>query len=151
MPVNLIPPPIYGAVTFIVMWLLHTRYPLTSTSAEWPVLVGWIIVVLGLALDLISLFNFRKAKTTVNPMRPENTSELITTGLYTITRNPMYLGMAIMLTGVALILRSLSPLIMPLIFCLVVTLVQILPEEKALEELFGEEYRNYKHRVARWI
>ena len=106
---------------------------------------------MGLALDLISLFNFRKAKTTVNPLRPENTTELITTGLYTITRNPMYLGMAIMLTGAALILRSLSPLIMPLIFCLVVTLVQILPEEKALEELFGEEYRNYKHRVARWI
>ena len=63
----------------------------------------------------------------------------------------MYLGMAIMLTGAVLIFRSLSPVVMPLVFCMVVTVMQILPEEKILEEIFGEEYRTYKLRVPRWV
>ncbi len=102
-------------------------------------------------VDLVSILNFRKVRTTVNPLRPENTSSLITEGLYSMTRNPMYLGMAIMLTGAAFIMRCLSPLPMPLVFCLVVTVMQILPEEKTLERLFGDEYRHYKRSVGRWV
>ncbi len=133
------------------MWQLHNRYPIICTDADWPIIVGVIIVGFGLLLELIALLNFRRLQTTVNPLKPENTSTLANTGVYALSRNPMYLGMAIMLVGAALILRCLTPMIMPLVFCLVVTAVQILPEEKALTKLFGEDYRNYMRAVNRWI
>ena len=133
------------------MWLLHKHYPVAQTDAQWPVIAGWVIVGIGALIDLVSVLNFKNASTTINPLRPERTSSLVKKGFYSISRNPMYLGMAIMLTGAALILRSLSPVVMPLIFCIVVTMMQIVPEEKMLEELFGDEYRQYKRQAPRWI
>lgn len=114
-------------------------------------MAGGCIVFIGIAIDLWSVFSFRRESTTINPLSPEKTSALLTDGLYSLSRNPMYLGMAIILTGIALLMRCLSPLIIPMVFCLIITLVQILPEERILEELFDQEYRNYKRKVARWI
>ena len=133
------------------MWLLHKNFPVITTEASWPTIAGCAIVAIGLIVDLVSVLNFKSAQTTINPLRPHNTSALVTRGFYSISRNPMYLGMAIMLTGAGLILGSLSPMIMPLVFCLVVTYMQILPEEKVLQELFGQDYIDYTRRVARWV
>ena len=146
-----IPPPVYGLAALLSMVMLHKHVPVTCTDASWPKYVGWGLVASGLALDLISVLYFRKAKTTINPLRPENTSSLVTGGPYQISRNPMYLGMALMLIGAALILRCLTPILMPWVFCLVVTWLQIMPEEKTLEAIFNGDYREYKNQVARWV
>jgi len=126
------------------MWLFQKHHPVVRTDAEWPLYAGALLVAAGFAVDLLSILRFRSEETTVNPLKPENTTSLLTSGIYSVTRNPMYLGMAIMLVGAALLMRCLSPLVMPLVFCLVVTVMQILPEERALEKLFGEEYTAYK-------
>jgi len=147
----LLPPPLYGAATLLIMWLLHKYYPITSTQAAWPLTAGYSIIAIGLIIELISVLNFSRAGTTINPTHPERTTSLVTNGCYALSRKPMYLGMAIMLTGAALVFRSLTPLLMPLVFCFVVTFLQILPEEKILQESFGTQYESYKERVARWI
>ena len=148
---NYIPPPVYGAATLLAIWLLQKHHPIIQTDAQWPLIGGCIIIAIGLIIDVVSILNFKSASTTINPLKPENSSSLVQRGFYSVSRNPMYLGMAIMLTGAVLIFRSLSPVVMPLVFCMVVTVMQILPEEKILEEIFGEEYRTYKLRVPRWV
>ena len=147
----LIPPPIYGATTLLVMWLLHKHFPIHCTTASWPVTAGLVVAAGGLVMEVVAVLSFRKLKTTINPLRPDNTTTLATKGIYTLSRNPMYLGMAIILTGTALMLRCLTPLMMPAIFCFVVTVMQILPEEKILREKFGDDYERYSETVGRWI
>ena len=91
------------------------------------------------------MYKFKKIKTTISPLRPNKTS------YYEYTRNPMYLGLLLMLFSIALFLKNfISFLIIPL-FILFITKNQILPEEEALENIFGEEYKNYKKKVRRWI
>lgn len=133
------------------MWWLHQTAPLACTDAKWPIAIGWIYVLLGLAIDVVAILQFRKHKTTINPLKPQNSTALITNGLYRFTRNPMYLGMALLLVGAALIMRCLSPMFMPIVFCLIVTGLQILPEERILTQKFGDDFRQYRHRVRRWF
>ena len=147
----LIPPPLYGAVTLLAMWLLKKYYPLQCTGTTWPVKAGIAIVISGLLIELFAVLSFRRAQTTINPLRPDNTTALVTDGIYALSRNPMYLGMVFILTGAALIMRCLSPTIMPLVFCLVVTAMQIIPEERSLLKNFGTDYDNYKSSVGRWF
>lgn len=147
----LIPPPVYGATTLLVMWLLHKHYPIHCTTAAWPVIAGIIIAAAGLLLELLAVMSFRRRRTTINPLRPDNTTTLVTNGIYAFSRNPMYLGMAIILTGAALMMRCLTPIVMPVVFCMIVTLMQILPEEKILRKNFGDEFERYTETVGRWI
>jgi len=147
----LIPPPLYGAVTLFAMWLLYKNYPIHSTEATWPLTAGIVIVLAGLLIEILAVLSFRRAQTTINPLRPDNTTSLVTEGIYSFSRNPMYLGMAIMLTGAAIMMRSLSPVVMPLVFCAVVTVMQIIPEERTLQQKFGADFENYRRAVGRWL
>jgi protein-S-isoprenylcysteine O-methyltransferase Ste14 len=102
-------------------------------------------------LLILSINKFRQVGTTISPLKPNKTSSLINSGIYRYTRNPMYLGLLLMLSSIALFLKNfISFLIIPL-FILFITKNQILPEEEALENIFGEEYKNYKKKVRRWI
>ncbi len=147
----LIPPPVYGAATLLLMWLLHKYIPLGCTTASWPLTVGLFVAAGGLLIEVVAVFSCRRSKTTINPMRPDNTTTLITHGIFSLSRNPMYLGMAIILIGAALMLRCLTPLMMPAVFCIVVTIMQIKPEERMLREKFGDSYERYTESVGRWI
>ncbi|MEE9302341.1 MAG: isoprenylcysteine carboxylmethyltransferase family protein, partial [Thiotrichaceae bacterium] len=80
-----------------------------------------------------------------------NASHLVTSGMYRYTRNPMYVGLAILLTGWAIYLGSASPFLLIPLFVFVLTIQQIKPEEVILEEKFGQEYINYKNSVRRWL
>ena len=94
---------------------------------------------------------FRKSKTTINPLKPEEASSLVITGIYTRTRNPMYLGLLSILTGIALFLGSVFALGVLPFFIIYMNLYQITPEEEALKELFGDQYSTYLSNVRRWI
>jgi protein-S-isoprenylcysteine O-methyltransferase Ste14 len=95
--------------------------------------------------------SFRRARTTVEPTRPDTTSSLITTGIYGITRNPIYVGMALMLLGWAIFLLNIASFVMIAVFVAYIWRFQITPEERALSILFKNEYTAYKSKVRRWL
>ena len=146
-----IPPPVYAIAAVILMWLLDSNYPLLTTVQRWPVIIGGLLALVGVSIDLLAIMQFRRVKTTINPMRPQSSSSLVTSGFYSYSRNPMYVGMLICLTGVALILRSLTPLVVLPLFVVVVTVMQIIPEEKVLSRIFSDEFEYYKQQVPRWL
>lgn len=146
-----IPPPVYAIFIAVIMWLLHKYFPLLQLFNEPYNKIGIGLIVFAVCLDVWSLFLFMKRQTTPNPMKPENTSELVGNGLYKISRNPMYVGLLIILTGFAIWMGSLMPFFMLPVFYFVVTEMQIKPEEKILEVKFGKVYLDYKKKVRRWL
>ena len=146
-----IPPPIYALSIAVLMWLLNKYIPIVHfIESPWNKL-GLGLIVLAGVFDLWSLFLFLKKHTTFNPMKPEKTTGLVITGLYKISRNPMYVGMLIMLLGFAIWLGSVTPFLVLPLFYFVITAMQIKPEERFLLENFGEEYQTYKDSVRRWL
>jgi len=148
---NKIPPPIIALMVGSLMWYLSKHIPLLTFHFFAQEYLAYILMVIGISLDIISFFNFRKNKTTVNPIRPDKTKKLVVTGFYTFTRNPMYLGMFLILFGTGLIFSSISGLFALPLFIVLINELQIKPEEKMLEKLFGERFIEYKTKVRRWI
>ena len=133
------------------MWALnHYRPVLTMIPKPWNRL-GWFVIAIAPVAPIAALIQFRRAYTTVNPHRPETTTTLVTSGVYAWTRNPMYLGLWVLLLGWAIKLGSLSPFAGPLLFPPLIQRVQIRPEEHALRMRFGEDFAQYCHRVNRWL
>ena len=142
-------PPIYLAAALASMLALHYWAPLAAwvpAAGRW---VGVGLAVASLTLVISSAGLFRRAGTPAFPFK--RSTALVTGGAYRFTRNPMYLGMAGALVGVAIYLGSASPWLPIPIFVLLIDRRFIRPEERFLEILFGEEYRAYRSRVRRWI
>lgn len=148
---TMIPPPVYAISCAALMWLLDKYFPLTDLLASPWSRMGLLIIGIGVLLDIASLGLFFRSKTTPNPIKPENASKLVISGMYKFTRNPMYLGMLISLTGWWIYLGSLSPVLILPLFILILNVQQIVPEEAVLEKKFGHDYLEYKRRVRRWI
>ncbi len=146
-----IPPPVYALTIGIIMWLLNQNLPLVHfIESPWNK-IGLAIIFIAVVLDSSSLFLFIKKRTTINPMRPNSTEGLVTAGLYKFTRNPMYVGLLVILFGYSIWLGSVTPfLVLPLFYWLI-THMQIKPEERILQEKFGQEYLDYKNKVKRWL
>jgi protein-S-isoprenylcysteine O-methyltransferase Ste14 len=146
-----IPPPIIMLLAAILMWLLHRWMPIAQLIVSPWNRLGWFFAATGIGIAMGAFKRFKQARTTVNPREPHTASSLVTGGVFQISRNPMYLGLLLILIGWALHLGTASPWIVPPVFVIAVTLLQIIPEEQALEKLFGEPYAGYRRRVARWI
>lgn len=112
---------------------------------------GFGLVAVGAVILVASVFKFSQEKTTINPLDPEQASELVISGLYRLTRNPMYLGLALILLGYAAYLQNLAALVGPIVFLFTMTYLQIKPEEAALTKKFGLQYDDYRHHVRRWL
>jgi protein-S-isoprenylcysteine O-methyltransferase Ste14 len=142
-------PPVYWLAALGVMALLHRHAPGPRwLPAPWN-LAGLAFVFAGGVLGAWSLGLFVRWHTSFEPlMRPEH---LVTDGPYRFSRNPMYLGLALMLLGVALLLGTLTPLLGVPLFMLAVELVFIRPEERLLAESAGPAYDAYRRRVRRWL
>jgi protein-S-isoprenylcysteine O-methyltransferase Ste14 len=141
-------PPTYFLVSIVVMFGLHLLLPL-STLIKFPWnLISLIPLSFGSLLNIIADRDFKKAGTSVKPF--EESSVLITSGVFRLSRNPMYLGMVLMLVGEAILLGSFSPYIIVIVFALLMHFVFIIPEEKALEARFGKDYLAYKRYVQQW-
>ncbi len=147
----LIPPPVYALMLGVLMWFLNDKVPIVHfIHAPWNKL-GLALILMAVLFDVWSIFLFFKKHTTPNPMKPENTSDLVISGLYKVTRNPMYVGLQTILTGYAIWLGSLSPFFVLPLFYFIITEMQIKPEEAILEKKFGQDYLNYKNSVRRWL
>ncbi|MFL6601293.1 MAG: methyltransferase family protein [Steroidobacteraceae bacterium] len=146
-----IPPPLVMLLAAALMWALHHWLPLGYLiAAPWNYF-ALVPVAIGRAITVAAGARFRQAKTTFDPSKPSEASSLVTNGVFRISRNPMYLGLVLLLVGWALWLGTVSPwLVLPL-FVIVISVAHIVPEEQALEERFGETYLAYRHNVRRWI
>ncbi|MEM5364746.1 isoprenylcysteine carboxylmethyltransferase family protein [Paraburkholderia azotifigens] len=133
------------------MWALHRWIPLTYWIPPPWNRFGSLPAIVGLAIAAAAIVRFRQVRTTISPMDPGKASRLVTDGVFRISRNPMYLGLELLLIGWAVWLGSASPWLIPPLFAIVITIVQIIPEERALGQRFGDQYRSYRRRVARWI
>ena len=120
-----------------------------STSVR--AVIAAALALSGLAIAVWGFLAFRRAKTTVDPRKPANASVLVSTGVYSLTRNPMYVGLLFVLLGWATFLFSLWALAGPLAFVLYIGRFQIRPEERALTALFGATFSVYAARVRRWL
>jgi protein-S-isoprenylcysteine O-methyltransferase Ste14 len=148
---NKIPPPVVGALVAAGMWgasILGPQFPLASVPKYSLVA---ILVGAGLTFDALGILAFRRSRTTVNPLKPERASAMVTSGVYRITGNPMYLGMALLLLAWSIYLSALLPFAGLLIYVWYITQFQIKPEERVLESIFGEAYSSYAARVRRWL
>ena len=132
-------------------WGLSRLLPEWSHGSSLWTYAGYGLIAVGITLLAIALLAFARARTTVNPLSPEQAETLVTTGLYRFTRNPMYLAMALILFGGALTLGSIAALAAPAICVVVMTVLQIKPEERALESRFGEAFTAYRGQTRRWL
>lgn len=148
------PPLIDGGCALLMMWLAHVL-PAAQLwprgGPTWAQVLALLLVGLGAAVALAGLLAFRRARTTFNPLTPERSSVLVTGGIYRITRNPMYLGMLLVLAGWGVWLgNAASWIALPLSMALL-TRLQIAPEERILRARFGAAFDAYAARVRRWL
>ena len=142
-------PPIHLALCLVIMYLLHHFLPLLRVIPGHYTNAGLPIVLMGLFTTSLGATTFRKADTPVRPFEPSTT--LVTHGLFRFSRNPMYLGMVIILAGAAVFMGTLSPFFIVPVFIVILQEGYIKHEELFMEKLFGETYRDYKSRVRRWL
>ena len=146
-----VPPPVVALLLGFGAWWLAPLGP----AIAWPEVLrqglAGALLLAGVALDFSGLVAFVSRHTTVSPLSPRKSSALVTTGIYRFTRNPMYLGLAILLTAWAVWLAALLPLLGPVLFVLYISRFQIRPEERVLTDLFGQAYTVYTQRVCRWL
>lgn len=143
-------PPVIIVLFFAGVMALIAHY----SVIDFTVFVAYLaasLVIIGCAICVAGVVSFKLAKTTVNPNKPEQASKLVTSGIYRISRNPMYLGFAFILAGWGVWLSSVWAMLGVIGFIGYLTLFQIMPEERALTKLFGDEFTIYKARVRRWL
>jgi protein-S-isoprenylcysteine O-methyltransferase Ste14 len=129
-------------------------------SKLWPELIlNWpahkqiaiLLFSLAIVVGVSAIVSFKRHKTTVNPTKPEASTSIVSSGVYSLSRNPMYLAMLISLISVAYYLQHITALPVILIFIAYMTRFQIIPEEKMLTKIFSQQYLDYQSRVRRWL
>lgn len=142
-------PTAYLLMALIAMVLLHFTLPLLKGAFSMWQLVGLLPLAFGLGINLVADKDLRVAGTTVKPF--QESTALVTDSVYSISRHPMYLGFVLILTGVVIMLGSLSPWVIIPFFAVLMEIVFIRVEERMLEEKFGSAWSEYKKKVRRWI
>lgn len=145
-------PPV--AVFLLVVLLMYGLKGLTPSFMIRVPFVEFVVSALTLLscyIGIAGVYEFRKVKTTVNPVKPESATSVVNTGVFSYTRNPMYVALLLLIIALGLWWQHLSVFICGALFVSYMNRYQIKPEERALERLFGEEYLKYKNRVRRWI
>ena len=146
---RIIYPPIWLLLGLIAIFTLDEFFPLDRFTGLPSQVVGGAIILSGLLLLVSANGLFVRAGTEVVPFR--KVSKLVTSGVYRLSRNPMYLGMLAVLLGCAITVGAVSALVVPPVFAVVIEFRFIRPEEQMLRALFPEEYRAYCERVRRWL
>lgn len=146
-----IPPPVVAAIVGTLMWLAAPYGPELDLGSVIRHGIAAGLLAVGVAFDIAGLLAFRASRTTINPLAPDRASSLVTHGVYRITRNPMYVGLAFILLAWATYLQAFPAFLGPPAFVLYITRFQVLPEERVLQRLFGERFVAYAARVRRWL
>lgn len=133
------------------MWLAALSFDDLGANKNLRAVLGCVCLFLGGFIAVSGVIEFRKAKTTVNPINPEKASSVVNSGIYRYTRNPMYTGLLFVLIAWGCFLDNFFSLLIIFVFLLYMTQFQIKPEEQILESIFGNDYIRYKEKVRRWL
>ena len=146
---NKIPPPIVTFFFGLCIYFSQEYFP--AFNLEFLTILSYILYFAGLNVLILAVRLFKKQNTTVNPIKIGNASSLVTSGVFKFSRNPMYLGMVMILFGLALMFNLVGGIFFVLLFMIYITKFQIRPEEEVMERLFGEDFIKYKHKVRMWL
>jgi protein-S-isoprenylcysteine O-methyltransferase Ste14 len=144
-------PVVQVLIAVLIMVAFNALWP--EFILHWPAhrLVALLLLSIAVIIGISAIISFKKHKTTVNPTKPETSSTVVSSGIYAISRNPMYLAMLISLISLAYYLQHVASLPVILIFVAYMTRFQIIPEEKMLTKIFGQQYIDYQAKVRRWF
>jgi protein-S-isoprenylcysteine O-methyltransferase Ste14 len=142
------PPPLIFLAGLAIGFGLEALLPSVSFP-DWLRALGWVFILIGVALAVSFVRAFRRADTPVNP--GESVTALVSSGPYRFTRNPGYLGMALAYAGIGIVSGAVWVLVLLLPVLLLMNHGVIRREERYLERKFGDEYLRYRHQTRRWI
>jgi protein-S-isoprenylcysteine O-methyltransferase Ste14 len=142
-------PPTYLLLSIVAMIALHFLLPCQRVVPFPRTLFGIVPFLIGVVLNLVADRAFKKHQTTVKPF--EESTSLITSGVYAICRHPMYLGFVLLLLGIAVFMGSLTPFVVVPLFVILMEVVFIRLEERMMEAKFSEAWLAYKTTVRRWM
>jgi len=146
-----IPPLVVVVLVATLMWFGSQAAPVAIFQVPARQTIALVLAAVGVGTAVAGVASFRIARTTVNPLNPAAASALVTSGVYQLTRNPMYLGALILLIGWAAFLGNALAFILVPSYVLYLNRFQIGPEEKALTSLFTSEFTAYCAKVRRWL
>jgi protein-S-isoprenylcysteine O-methyltransferase Ste14 len=146
-----IPPVVVLLCTAFLMWVIARFLPLGDVHLPARIVIAITCAAVGAVTSGLGVLAFRRARTTVNPTNPGATSSLVHSGVYTLTRNPMYVGFFLILCGWVIFLSNVFVFPFLPVFILYMNRFQIQPEERVLTERFGAMFTGYTARVRRWI
>jgi protein-S-isoprenylcysteine O-methyltransferase Ste14 len=146
-----IPPPIMALLVGVAMWVTAYLLPAVHRPSPTRFVIARVCAGFGVIVAILGVWAFRQAKTTVNPVAPEKASSVVSGGIYSYTRNPMYVGLTAVLVGWAIRLSVPWLFLGPVAFMLYMTRFQIIPEERVMSSKFGRAFDDYRQRVRRWL
>ena len=146
-----IPPPAVALATAALMYLVSRATPGFGFAFPARIYFAIGLVSAGVLTAISGVLALRRAQTTLNPMKPDTATSLVASGSYTVTRNPMYLGLLLVLSGWAIFLSNVIVFIFLPVFVFYMNRFQIVPEERMLAFKFGQDFAAYKARVRRWL
>jgi protein-S-isoprenylcysteine O-methyltransferase Ste14 len=147
----LIPPPVIAVVIGTTMWAVNRTLSFGKVEFDFREPAALLLLIVGLLLMAMAVVQFIAARTTINPLRPSRASHLITTGVFAMSRNPIYLADLLLLAAFAVWLGNAVNVVLLVLFVWYINRYQIVPEERALSRLFGADYAAYCARVRRWL
>ena len=146
-----LPPPLLWGLAITLMWALARYFPVVRLSQPWQTPAALLLALLAVAIGVAGLLAFHRAGTTHSPVRVDATCHLVSNGVYGFSRNPMYLGLVMLLLAASLYWGALTPLVVIPLFVAALSRWQIEPEEQVLTDKFGDQYRAYCQQVRRWL
>lgn len=146
-----IPPVLQLLFWAVVAWGLARLFPGLAWQWAGQDVTAAVLALAGIGIGVAGIVQFRRHRTTVNPVALEQASAIVTDGVYRHTRNPMYLGLALVLTGWVTLLGHPLGALAIIGFVLVMTIIQIAPEERVLAAKFGAAYADYLKKTRRWL
>ena len=147
-----IPPPLVVLIAMLLTFLSRDYLDIFYLHPHLQRTLFLLFLVIGVSVIFLATRQFKISKTTVNPLKPESASSLVTSGIFSRTRNPMYLGLTSLLISFSIYFSSVFGIIIYLpLFISYITIFQIIPEEDAMNKLFSNDYKSYCLKVRRWI
>ena len=144
-----IPPPIVTLIFGLIIFFSKSLFPIFKFNNS--NYVSLIFLIFGFIILITAVKSFKKHQTTINPLNPDQASTLVNSGIFSFTRNPMYLGMLFILLSISFNFNILGGIIICFLFKIYITIFQIMPEEEAMEKIFGKDFVEYKKKVRRWV
>ena len=144
-----IPPPIVALAFGFLIAYTKDEFPRIHIGME--KILGSAVIISGIIVLASAVVLFKKNKTTVTPLNPSKSTKLVTGGIYKYSRNPMYLGLSFLLSGLSILVNPIGGFIFIPLFIIYLNFFQIIPEENAMTDLFEKEFLEYKKSVRRWI